>query len=267
MAGTEPSIRAMTQEASSSFDWQAIAAEIITWWQEQGGPQASTSLPYYDAPWWDKLDALIDAANQPDAGAAIGALFGGIIEVANDSLSTSGRELYGQVFARAIWRSGQHLPALAEGLKKAEIDLDGEMLRQYMWRKPGPHQTPPEEATHIVILSRVTLGADVLLNSVLIQHLRRAYPEAQISFIGDAKLKGLFSGCEHLDIVPLKYARRGSLGERLTSWLDLRDKVQELNPDLIVSADSRLDQLRLYSRYQMHRIYYGKILPMENQSA
>ena len=71
----------------------------------------------------------------------------------------------------------------------------------------------------------------------------QAYPEARISLIGDAKLTGLLGGCPALHIVPLKYQRRGSLAERLASWLQLDTTIQELQPDLIIGPDSRLDQL------------------------
>ena len=242
-------------------EWDSIAEQVVNWWQDQcaqrmknASETPSQDIDWSSAPWWSDLDRLIDAANGEQAGPAIGALFGGIVEVANDGLSRAGRELYGRVFSRAIWRSAEHLPALADGLVQHGISSETELFERYQARRPPAdpehtqgqkQQQPPKQVQHIVLLSRVTLGADVLLNSVLIQHVMQAYPDSRISLVGDGKLTGLLGGCPALRIVPLKYQRRGSLAERLASWLQLDHTIQELQPDLIIGPDSRLDQLGL----------------------
>ena len=113
--------------------------------------------------------------------------------------------------------------------------------RQYR-RDPGK---PPRR---IVLLSRVTIGADVAILSVLIQRLRRLFPEADMVVVGNRKLEGLFGGNPDLRIRELSYARRGGLFERFASWhatLDiLREELAGGEEDvLVIDPDSRISQL------------------------
>jgi ADP-heptose:LPS heptosyltransferase len=93
------------------------------------------------------------------------------------------------------------------------------------------------------VLSRVTIGADILLTSVALQRLRQRWPTADIILIGDGKLAGLFAGLPGIRVRSLAYGRRGPLRERLSSWLGLDDALETERPDLVVAPDSRLDQL------------------------
>jgi ADP-heptose:LPS heptosyltransferase len=99
----------------------------------------------------------------------------------------------------------------------------------------------------IVVLSRVTIGADVAILSVMIQHLRRLFPKAQIVVVGSHKLTGLFGGNADLRIRELSYARGGGLFERFASWhatLEiLREEAGGSNGILVIDPDSRITQL------------------------
>jgi hypothetical protein len=74
---------------------------------------------------------------------------------------------------------------------------------------------PPEK---IILLSRVTIGADVAILSVIIQRLAKIFPRSEIVIIGSDKLTGIFGGNSGIRIHPLNYARRGGLFERFSSW-------------------------------------------------
>ena len=89
----------------------------------------------------------------------------------------------------------------------------------------------------------MTLGADILLISTLIQHLRQQYPTATLQLVGAGKLHDLFGDCPDLEFIPVTYARRGPLQERLHSWLAIQ--AATATADLVISPDSRLDQLGL----------------------
>ena len=82
-----------------------------------------------------------------------------------------------------------------------------------------------------------------LLVSTLIQHLRQRYPTATLQLIGAGKLHDLFGECPGLEFIPVTYARRGPLRERLHSWLAIQAATTDA--DLVISPDSRLDQLGL----------------------
>jgi ADP-heptose:LPS heptosyltransferase len=95
----------------------------------------------------------------------------------------------------------------------------------------------------VLVLSRVTLGADVAVTSVLLAAAKEAYANAEIVFAGPRKNFELFAADGRLTHAAMEY-RRGSLQERLAVWDDL--KALAAAPDcLVLDADSRLTQLGL----------------------
>lgn len=105
---------------------------------------------------------------------------------------------------------------------------------------------PPER---IILLSRVTIGADVAILSVMIQRFMKMFPDAEIVIIGNAKLEGIFGGNPRIQIRKLSYVRGGRLFERFSSWHAALDILQtEMPPEteqnvLLVDPDSRISQL------------------------
>jgi ADP-heptose:LPS heptosyltransferase len=107
---------------------------------------------------------------------------------------------------------------------------------------------PPEK---VILLSRVTIGADVAILSVMIQRLMKIFPQAEFVIIGSAKLQGLFGGNPQIRICPLTYPRLGGLFERFSSWHGTLEILgREMSPDrdhdiLLIDPDSRISQLGL----------------------
>lgn len=208
-----------------------------------------SELPAVDAehPILAAADRLADAADDDDparCSAGIRALFAGVIEPLGDGFSAAGRELYGLIFARILWRCCQRREALANALSHTGI-ADQQALHQrylHLLHQPRPC---PERANTILVLSRVTVGADVLLTTILLQHLHQRYPDADLVVAGDPKLGALIGDLPGVRVAGMRYARRGPLGKRLGAWLALRDIAADERPDFIVAADSRLDQLGL----------------------
>ena len=101
----------------------------------------------------------------------------------------------------------------------------------------------------VIVLSRVTIGADVAILSVMIQRFMKIFPDAEIVVIGDAKLEGIFGGHPSIRICRLGYARCGGLFERFSSWhaaLDIlaREMPPQTERDvLLIDPDSRVSQL------------------------
>ncbi len=82
----------------------------------------------------------------------------------------------------------------------------------------------PRTARRVYVLSRVTLGADVAVTSVLLDAAKRRYPDAEIVFVGPRKSYELFEADARIRHLPAPYARGGSLVERLRAsaalWLE-----------------------------------------------
>jgi ADP-heptose:LPS heptosyltransferase len=195
-------------------------------------------------------EALADAADHADEqvrGAGLAELFGAVVEPLNDSFSAGGRAAYAWWFAAVVWRASRRQADLAAALADAGIRSGADLRSRHAAVRRQAEPLPAEVRT-IAVLSRVTIGADILLTTVAIQRLAQRYPRADIVLCGDGKLAGLLAGGEtlpRLRVAPLAYSRRGGLGERLAAWRAVRDAVVACGADLVVSPDSRLDQLGL----------------------
>ena len=92
----------------------------------------------------------------------------------------------------------------------------------------------------LYVLSRITLGADVSVTSVLLDAAKRRYPSAEIVFAGPRKNYELFEADPRVVHQDVPYARGGSLRDRLQAsaalWFD---------DGLVLDPDSRLTQLGL----------------------
>ena len=104
-------------------------------------------------------------------------------------------------------------------------------------RRPGglPHN-------RIYILSRVTLGADVAITSVVLDAAKKRFPDARIFFVGDRKGWELFESDSRLEHLAVSYPRNGSIRERLECWRELRRATSD---GIVIDPDSRLTQLGL----------------------
>ena len=106
-------------------------------------------------------------------------------------------------------------------------------------------RTLNRDAQNCVRLSRVTLGADVAITSVLLDAAKKRFPQ-RANLVRRATRKAGSSspqirGCRH---VPIAYGRGGTLDDRLSIWPQLRDAVCQ--PDsIVIDPDSRLTQLGL----------------------
>lgn len=117
----------------------------------------------------------------------------------------------------------------------------GELLARYdRVRRP---RACSGDARRVYVLSRVTLGADVAVTSVLLDGAKRRFPDAEIWLVGGRKNWELFAADERVRHLPAPY-RRGNLHERLGSWPALREALSQPE-SVVLDPDSRLTQLGL----------------------
>jgi ADP-heptose:LPS heptosyltransferase len=190
----------------------------------------------------DRLADAADSNDQEESAEGLRALFSGFIEPLNDNFSKAGRAGYARLFSAMVWRVASRDAALSRELRSLAVTDYEAFYARYSLARVGISPLP-KKARKIAVLSRVTLGADILITSLALQRLRQRYPEAELMLIGDAKLGGLFSGLPGVRVVPVSYSRRGALRDRLSSWLKVRKAATEEGADLVLSPDSRLDQL------------------------
>lgn len=181
------------------------------------------------------------------------ALFGIIVESLCDDFEELQTEAYNRLmsFVLSFCREmpeGKVLNARMNrfGMKTFEdLYLRAERLRKTSCNFRDLLEAPKR----ILVLSRVTLGADVAITSVLVQRLTRLYPDAELVLLGGSKLKTMFGGNPRLRVREINYVRRGGLMERLHSWFAVLEAIDAELKDLgerealLVDPDSRLSQL------------------------
>jgi ADP-heptose:LPS heptosyltransferase len=138
-------------------------------------------------------------------------LFGILAEGLGDRFEPALCDVYARLFAQAI----------------PGADLD----RYFRVRVPRPITETPGR---VFVLSRITLGADIAVTSVIMDAARRRWPDAEIVFVGPDKNWELFGGPH----VNLTYRRDAYVDV----WRELQSIVGE---DLVLDPDSRLTQLGL----------------------
>ena len=116
-------------------------------------------------------------------------------------------------------------------------------------RPLDPDELPSVEK--VLVLSRVTLGADVAVTSVIINKLKRVYPDAEIRLLGGEKAARLFASDARVSHGVFNYQRTATLIERLGAWPELIRTIEkelgglQVEQYVVVDPDSRLTQLGL----------------------
>ena len=164
---------------------------------------------------------LLDRAIALDDGRSLLSI---VVERLGDLFEPRLCEVYAQLFTQVIAR--------------AAPDLNGRVAAQA--GRGRPTQARGLAPQCVYVLSRVTLGADVAVTSVLLDGAKRRYPDAEIVFVGPRKNFELFESDPRIRHLAAPYVRGGTLAERLQAsaglWFD---------DGIVLDPDSRLSQLGL----------------------
>jgi hypothetical protein len=163
--------------------------------------------------------ALLDRAIAEDEGRALLSI---VVERLGDLFEPSLCRIYERLFRQVIER------------------VCPEMVPRL--RGNGGSHTAPASADRVYVLSRITLGADVAVTSVLLDAAKRRYPDAEIVFVGPRKSYEMFEADARVRHFPAPYARSGALVDRLKASASLR-----FDDGIVIDPDSRLTQLGLIS--------------------
>jgi hypothetical protein len=136
---------------------------------------------------------------------------------------------------------------LSDVFERRAVDEYAELMRGVpgcdFWRFQRIRQPRRciEDAADVAVLSRITLGADVAVTSVVLDCVKRRFPSARIWFAGPRKNYELFEEDSRISHFEFNYPRTASLRERIETARSLR------LPDetLVVDPDSRITQLGL----------------------
>jgi ADP-heptose:LPS heptosyltransferase len=188
-------------------------------------PQAEELLAYClrGEPWpADLLTTLTTDESSP-------ALFRVVVEGLADRFEPALCQIYARLFSEAL------------SYVDTKFDPAQLLARYERVRKPRRVASDPRK---IFVLSRVTLGADVAISSVILDAAKRRFPAAEIFLVGSSKSWELFAADSRIQHLPVSYSRSGSLRERVAPYAGLKTQLSQ--PDsIVIDTDSRLTQLGL----------------------
>ena len=160
------------------------------------------------------------------------ALFGVLAEGLSDRFEPRLTEVYAALFAEVI---ASVLPQFTAG----------QLLARYQRvRQPRCFEGDGDRIETVFVLSRVTLGADIAVTSLVLDAAKRRFPGAQVFLVGGKKNWELFAGDPKIRHLPAAYGRGGTLRERLAVGLRLETEFGQAG-SLVIDPDSRLTQLGL----------------------
>lgn len=200
-------------------------------------------------------------------------IFKTIIEKLCDSFDESDNDTYRWVmaqiveFCRKLPFAGQFNQKLSDfGMNSTEALVE----RSRRLSAHPPKRFKGANAKKVIVLSRVTIGADIAITSIVIRKLMKACPDAQFIIIGNEKLNELFGANRRIQIINLLYSKKETLLDRLMKWIEVVDIVEKESIGfhqgdiVLIDPDSRLSQLGLLPCTEDADYYYWnsrRILP------
>ncbi len=210
-------------------------------------------------PMGDLVDGLCEWALDPtpersELGQRL--VFTTIVESLADSFEPEKVLLYDRLFAGVIDRCRRHTTGQAVHALLSRFgmhDAESLLIRKEALRHHGAFVSDKRRRVkRVFVPSRVTLGADVAVTSIVLQKVERVFPGAECFVLGPAVVGELLAGVSSTArFIDCPYERHGGLISRLGSWIQLVEAVEakmkgcEPHECLVVDPDSRLTQLGL----------------------
>ena len=208
---------------------------------------------HYEADYIDLLCEMTTISQESDLnGIAAQALFSVIIESLCDDFEDLQTETYNRVMAQIIsfcrrLRTGHDLD---RSLAKFSINSQENLLERItIIRKDSKILSRQRKVGKVLLLSRVTIGADIAITSIIIQRLVQLFPAAELVLIGGKKLDEIYGGNLRIQLRRVPYNRNGGMLDRLSSWQAVLNIVDQeladcpLENTILIDPDSRLSQL------------------------
>lgn len=164
-----------------------------------------------------------------------------IVELLADLFEPSLCDVYARLFSYVISRALPAYPA-------------DDLLQRYR-KVRNVRRFPGGEVKRVFVLSRVTLGADVAVTSVVLAAAKERFPEAEICLIAPQKNVELFAADDRIGSIPVVYGRSGLLRERLSAAVELQSIADETGT-IVIDPDSRMTQLGLIPICEDARYYF-----------
>jgi ADP-heptose:LPS heptosyltransferase len=167
-------------------------------------------------------------------------------------LRTLGEEFPGDFFHNVI-------EPLADSFDPVQSALyDGVMLAWDLHRGETAASVP-DVVDSVYVLSRVTLGADIKITSMILDAMKQRFPQARIVFVAGRKSIQLFEADPRLEFLEADYPRTGPVSARIAFGYrlskDMNARLETPNR-IVVDPDSRMTQLGLIPVCEKDRYFH-----------
>ena len=194
-----------------------------------------------------------DLLHQLGTPACADSLFRIVVERLADLFEPRLCDTYAELFSEVI---ADTLPELHAAELRARYD-------RIRW--PRCFAGDAGSVENVFVLSRITLGADAAVTSVLLDAARQRFPRARTWLVGSQKSWELFAAKPHLAHATVSYRRAGSIRDRLAAWHDLK-RVLAAPHSIVLDPDSRLTQLGLLPVCPEEHYYFFESRAFEPES-
>jgi ADP-heptose:LPS heptosyltransferase len=144
---------------------------------------------------------------------------------------------------------------LADSFDPSDALAYEQMMR--LWIPAAPRVAPclPKHLETVYVLSRVTLGADIKITSMILDAMKQRFSGVAVVLVGGRKSAELFAsdpGVSHLEV---EYPRSGAVSLRVDFASELRRKL-EAPCRIVIDPDSRLTQLGLITPCESEHYFH-----------
>lgn len=141
-----------------------------------------------------------------------------------------------------VFDMGENCPAeffriVIESLSDSFEPRDAAAYETLMQAWPVSGPPPLGGGQRVYVLSRITLGSDIKITSMVLDAMKKCFPAREVVLVGSRKSAELFSRDSHLEA---NYPRVGPVSQRMQFALALRERLRD---GLVVDPDSRISQL------------------------
>ncbi len=147
------------------------------------------------------------------------------------------------------------IESLADSFDPAQAAAYEELMRAWIPARPMVKPVIPERVDTVYVLSRVTLGADIKITSVILGAMKKRFHDAAIVLVANRKSVELFKADTRLWHLDADYPRSGPVSRRIEFAHALRGRLEGTNR-IVVDPDSRMTQLGLIPVCEAHCYFH-----------
>jgi len=229
------------------------------------------------------LAQLVKMATAPDPNAqaaGTSAIYSGLVERLCDDFCSVSVSLCNQVLSYlfTLYNETEWGETMRAILNDFGLRTQADILARWDRISAGQRSLPVDKTKirKLVVLSRVTVGADVAITSIIVNRLVHTFPHRQIIVVSPPRLPEIFGGLPTLEFRPITYPRGGAVSDKLAAWPQIHTLLKKersgLKPHqlLLFDPDSRYSQLGLLPLVEEESTFYWNsrrtLLPDEGPS-